>query len=106
MMKFRIERISNWDIELSPHPNALREKVVTTDKELKNHPRSDWDIFTQRGANHRVEGDFFVRDLEVEAWVIEINTLEELMRLGKEVNEPLIIFEDEMRIEIYDSYRE
>jgi len=105
-MKFRIERVSEFNNEIQPYPNTFREKVVIRDEELKDHPRQDWDIFTQRGINHRVEGDLFVRDLEVEAWVIEINTLEELMRLGKETGEPIIIFEDEMKIEIYDSYRE
>lgn len=43
---------------------------------------------------------------------IEINTLEELLALMKEENEPIIIFNDsdndhpDYRIEVYDDYRE
>lgn len=41
---------------------------------------------------------------EVPYWAVEINTLEDLMALRKEVDAALIIFDDS--IEIYDDYRE
>ena len=49
---------------------------------------------------------------DIKAYTIEINTLEELMKLKKDLNEPLIIFDGTDYgfnlpvLEIYDTYRE
>lgn len=47
----------------------------------------------------------------LDRWGIEINSLEELINLMEEINEPLIVShafgsEDMLCIEIYDDYRE
>jgi len=104
-MRFKIYRTSIHDLEAQPHQKAFRAKTIVRDE-----VRKDWDGGTreewrENGFNHRTEGDFLVRDLEVERWFIEINSLEELITFAKEVNQEGIIFNDET-IEIYDSYRE
>ena len=52
-----------------------------------------------------------VRDVKKECWVVEINTLEDLLDLQQEVDDELIIdskgpCDNLPYIEIYDGYRE
>jgi hypothetical protein len=61
--------------------------------------------------NHRVVDGYIKRDFEEEAWFIDIETLEDLIKLQNEVKQELIIgkcfWNDEIQsIEIYDDYRE
>lgn len=56
-----------------------------------------------------VEGQVMVREKVryIPHWEVDINTLEELLELQKEVEHPLIVsYDDTLEIEIYDDWRE
>jgi hypothetical protein len=69
----------------------------------------DW---WEAGTNHRVYSRGVVaRDLPtIPEWVVDINTMDELLAIHRQVNHPLIISDSsnhaEPEIEIYDDYRE
>ena len=118
-MKFVITRTSSRDNE-KPCEGAILEKYIRVDQRGVDDPakipayqgKVDW--WYSEGSNHRVENGNITRDLkESYGWVIEINLLEDLVRLGEKLGEPLIIGNGGTRcknsvseIEIYDSYRE
>ena len=88
-MEFRISRASNWGF-FNDGKKPLRDKRLYS-KMIKKYKNDDKEI--------------------IKAWFININTLEELMELRKQVKEDLIIgrsYEDEDIVEIliYDDYIE
>lgn len=91
-MKFIISRNSIWDREISPHELAHKEKIISVDKRNTDCPSKlqgeDW---YSRGKNHRVENGQICRDIEIEEWVIYIDSLEDLMEFRKRLNEDIII---------------
>lgn len=102
-MTFKVSRTSDWEFNKNDPPC---KNAVATVEEYESRQC----IFDENGK--RIwQSTPRTRDI----WTIEINTLEELMELKKEVDEGedykigLIIFtsKDEMpEIEIYDGYRE
>ncbi|MCX4356819.1 MAG: hypothetical protein OSJ43_11485 [Oscillospiraceae bacterium] len=68
--------------------------------------------WTDDGENHRINSDGFIeRAMYKPAWRIEINSLEELLKLQSECGEELIISPNGLNdsyydIEIYDDWRE
>lgn len=107
-MKFQIRKTSGTSCYEESEPtdnppcdNATYEKFIYQHRQL-NEPEKDW--WYSRGENHRIEYGCFVRDLIWYGWFIEINTLEELVGLQKQLGIELILKDGE--IEIYDDYRE
>lgn len=105
-MWFRIEKASNVDEK--PHNKAIIKKGYIVDErrwgsvdEMPERWRKEW---YERGISHRVENGHIKRDIEIEDWYIEINTLDELMKLIKECGYSLVI--DGEKIIIYDDYLE
>ena len=92
-MKFRIRRTSDWSSNKSPHPKAEKLKSATSRLYFET-------------VSHTVARNIYT---------IEINSLDELLKLVAEEGEIIIseenILENELapyhfEIEIYDDYRE
>ena len=115
-MKFLIRKTSGYD-DIKPHEKAYEDTYIAIDERVVDSPEKlnfpnavkNW---YGEGKNHRVENGHIKRDLEGrKAWFIDINTLEELINLQREIDCELVIgdYYDNHNItfiEIYDSYRE
>ena len=114
MTEFVCTRTSLFDDEKPPHPSARivsyeRVDLRTIDDPMKSpYIGAAW---YESGRNHRVENGMIARDFDDERWVIEIDTMEELLEFVGESGEVVLSVNDHgltpcMEIEIYDSYRE
>jgi hypothetical protein len=115
-MRFEVSRTSIWQEE-KPCPEARRVKGVRIDLRTADDPSkipayegksTAW--WYGKGRNHRVENGYIQRDFPTKYWVVDFETLEELMAFYKKYC-PLILhpsFDDESMpcLEIYDDYRE
>ena len=97
-MRFRICRSSDSCINFNKTPPCKNAIIVEEQEPIiywirdENNKRIQWDTGKIRIIKH---------------WEVDINTLEELLELETEVDNPLIVSSDGMReIEIYDGYRE
>lgn len=118
-MLFEVTRTSIWNNE-KPYDKCTPIQLVMVDSQDLRSPEEFDAKFSERagkwldvGFNHRIdEQGYIVRDIGVrEAWGIEINTLEDLLKFKNEVNEDIILREsyiDEKTpcLEIYDTYGE
>jgi hypothetical protein len=111
-MKFLISRTSVWDEAKQPYEKAYRDKYIQVDTRKVDDPKKlklkvDW---YSEGKNHRVENRYIKRDFESTGWFIDLETLEDLIKLKNEVGDIVIqsSFQNEeiTEIEIYDGYRE
>lgn len=116
-MKFKISRTSDWD-ELQPCNGAMLEPYMRVDERTTNSPDkisayrgqpTDW--WYEEGENHRVENGRIKRDFHDEGWFIEVNSLEELIKMvdehGSIIVQPFGYKRcDYYNLEIYDGYRE
>ncbi len=115
-MKFVITRTSAF--KESPCPEAFKSEYIYVDRRLVDDPakiewyggKTDW--WYEEGVNHRVENDQICRDMGLRAeWVVEINSLKDLLDFKKKYGR-LVIDEtydhkiEIPKIEIYDYYRE
>ncbi len=114
-MKFVIRRTSrNLPVNGTPCAGAVAENYIYIESlEKSRWIPSYWesDNWLQRGKNHRVEGGIAKRDLDETRYIIEINSIEDLIELAKEHGELVIGIGAESDpamayIEIYDGYRE
>ena len=118
-MKYVVERASTFfDETISPCKEAHLELILHTDERTaddpskipsyKNNP-NEW--FEEKGYfNHRVENGHIKRDYWKNEWVIEINTLDELMRFTNDYGD-IVIYRFAFgttlpQIMIYDDYIE
>ncbi len=117
-MKFIISLTDDYDEEL---PEQAKLEKITVRNHRTFHDMAgirgfmrvvgDWKSI---GKNHQVNGLTISREIEIEVTIIEINSLEELLKLQVKCNEPLIISNcdgsfdkyDIPTIEIYNGYRE
>ena len=115
-MKFLVTRTSLWP-DAKPCEEAIKEPYVRVDERTVNAPdkipayigkSTDW--WYEGGRNHRVEHGHIMRDFDDEAWFVEINSLEELLKFrakyGSVVIESLYNNHALLHLEIYDYYRE
>jgi len=116
-MKFIVSRTSTICEELKPCLEAVKEKLTYLDYRtcsmdaLKQKGEEKW---FEEGKNHRdvvVNGEIWcVREIEREAWVVEIKGLRELVKFQSTYGE-IIIMNSEYKevpkkIEICDDYRQ
>lgn len=116
-MKFIISRTSEWG-DSSPCAEAKKETIwITEDNkcpsfEEYNRAYSDRTPWLSVGKNHRISSNGHIqRDVEQTEWVVDINSIEDLLELSKKYGELIIytqLFPGEIApyIEIYDDYRE
>ncbi len=119
-MEFKISRTSMWG-ENKPCDNAYKKKIIKKDErgfqtfeEIKEKINVDW---LSEGFNHKIipANEYFktqhiYREFNKEIWVIEINTLEDLLKLENNYGNLIIerAYENDeiYEIEIYDDWRE
>jgi len=115
-MKFIISRTSEWGDD-SPHNNAKKEFVehwrtrTCSEDEFNKIFSSREGLWRNKGKDHTVTEKGYIkrRESDVEVWIIEINTLEELIKLSSEnqiIVGPISEMHNLPTIEIYDDYRE
>ena len=108
-----------------PVNNAFSELLIYT----RHHtPSGFWPEdspsikeWQSRGENHRVKNGYLVRDEEVPVWFVDIDSLEQLRELRRNVDEEIICgftqseklhkrdgseYEYDGTLEIYNDYRE
>ena len=114
-MEFITNRASTWDGK--PCDEAKRKTVIAVDERTVNDPKrlkcmSDpkkW-YTDPKYFNHRVENGHIKRDFKTEEWVVEINTLEELLKFIDKYGQVIVGSwyrnKNLPSIEIYDDYRE
>lgn len=113
-MIFSVRRASDWSESKKPCNGATKRKILHTDERYFDDPMKNpmvgntW--YTDEGFfNHRVEDGHCKRDWYKEGWVIEINTMDELMKFMDEYGN-IIIFdsssEEFKEIVIYDDWVE
>jgi hypothetical protein len=116
-MKFTVRRVSGYDDSVSPCKGAKRVAVTMIDRRtartLKAGEKMFWykDWF-ERGTNHRQEQGMIACDYPGKAWVIEIPTLEALLKFREKVGHDIAIesplfacHEVQQEIVIVDWYR-
>jgi hypothetical protein len=114
-MKFAICRTSEYRDEFKPCKEAYQidsvrvdERTVADPAKLPGQDGKEW---YSRGANHRVSKGHIFRDFPIKLWVVDIDSLEALVKFEKKYGE-LILGEKDWRskdllsLEIYDDYRE
>jgi len=117
-MKVRITRTSFWDHETPPIESAFKSKLP----KYRDHYRTckTFEEFDQKfavregtwlskGINHQIRhGMVYRQDLqEGYGWYLRFKSLKELYRFIEANGQCVLSIEDgEMKLEIYDSYRE
>ena len=112
-MKFRIDRASSWRDK--PCKEARQESVIRVDERTTDDPKKiplserespNW--WYESGKNHRVENGHIKRDFDDTAWVVDVNTLEELLKLRRKYGDLILHHHDDdlPGITIYDDYME
>lgn len=112
-MIFKVERTSDFFSEEKPIEECYLGKCIETEvrtvatfEEFKELTGSD---FKSVGVNHRKFSDKTIaRDFEKECYLVDINTLEELMDIKNKYGD-IIVWDYKYNypvLEIYDTYRE
>lgn len=113
-MRFMVRRTSCWDYEIRPCRGAKKAEYVSIDERTVNDPKKlpypENELWATKGDNHRVEKGRIKRDFLNEAWFIDIQNLEELIKFfnkhGRMIIDVLYDNPDILELEIYDGYRE
>lgn len=84
-----------WYGTRKPCEGAYQKQGVLISESKPMHPKYQdlkyYPAFTSDGINHRIENKWMIRDIPDETWYVEINSLEDLLSLQKEVGETLKI---------------
>lgn len=114
-MRFTVTRTSQYGHETPPCEWAERQLVPYVDRrgfasEEEHDARFPAEPWRSRGVSHRLweKGDErgIERVVQMEAWTIEIDTLDELIAFADAHGEIIVGAGDPPSIEIYDDYRE
>ena len=119
MTSFVVTRTSaswGWGVKPpSPCEGAFLKKATSLDRRrvssLKIASTQPWGVdFFATGRNHREENGIVVRDLDTAVWVVEIASLDGLLKFATNYGE-IIIKKSEYKelpfeLEIYDGFRE
>jgi len=86
-MDFIVMSHSIYDDEKQPCTGAVRENIIRTDERIVDDPMKlicrDHESWYFEGKNHRVEKSHIKRDFDKEAWVVRIESIEELLTFIK-----------------------
>jgi hypothetical protein len=99
-MKFIITRASHWGDD-QPCEEATPETYTVTQQRLVRYVTKGW---LNEGHDHHEEGDMSLRSAEMVRWVVDINSLEQLMEFQKKYGRIIIQYDNELKI--YDDYIE
>lgn len=112
-MRFTIHRTSEYRTEVQPCKGAYQVDSFQVDERTVKDPSKipDGKDWYSKGINHRVVKGHIFRDFPVKVWVVDIESLEELLEFTKEHGE-IVLSGSSWRsrefaaLEIYDDYRE
>jgi len=112
-MKFTVHRTSEYREDIQPCKEAYQVDSVRVDERTVNDPAKlpDGKEWYTKGTNHRVSKGHIFRDFPTRVWVVDIDTLEELVKFTRKYGE-LVLGDNSWRcrkflsLEIYDDYRE
>lgn len=113
-MKFVIERTSGLEpnVEGAFKECATIEEFRVGDMEWVRENPSMYTGWFDNGYNHHEKDGLLLRNRDIDAWFVEINTPEDIQKIAFEVDEEIIIrpyTEGEyslMCLEVYDRFRE
>lgn len=112
-MIFKVERTSEWNKNVQPIKEAYKGKCLETQcllfPSFEAFKEKNDCSFKDIGMNHRVlPYKTIARDFEIDCYLIEINTLEELMKLEEKYGSLIVMHLDYNYpvLEIYDKRRE
>lgn len=116
-MKFIVRRTSEWSDEVSPCKGAKRELVKCADVRSARDPKNipmyakNPQKWYEDGYGHTVIRNQIVRYFDRAMWVMEIDSLETLMKFIRKQGTVVVsdagVFGNSLpEIEIYDDYRE
>jgi len=117
-MKFFIRRTTWLEDDESPYPGAFKEQFVYVDCVRKEYYDNayirDDSGWKETGENYRINGLWMEKDIKRMGWFIEVNSIEDLMKIIETSKNNIIISpksqgaKDETipEIEIYDDFRE
>jgi hypothetical protein len=103
--------------EAQPCEEAYRAAYVRHDERNTDDPAKipakagiDPQWWYAEGRNHRIENGHIIRDFDDEAWFMNLESLDDLLRFiakyGDVVVGPWYSNESILKVEIYDDYRE
>lgn len=118
-MKFRITRTSLWSTQ-KPCEEAVKEKFTRVEirgfKSFEEFDKKFGEIegdWLSIGVNHCINDEGYIqREFpdDAEGWFIEINTLEDLLKLQEKYGDIILSRDWDnpsiLKLEIYDDYRE
>lgn len=112
-MIFKVERTSEWSDDIQPIKEAYKGSCIATECYLlpsfEAYEEKNDCSFKDIGMNHRVLPDKTIaRDFKIGCYLIEINTLEELMKLEEKYGSLIFMHLNYNYpvLEIYDTWRE
>ena len=112
-MIFKVERSSDLGNIAKPIKEAYKGKCIETERSLfrtfEEYEKIVGVSVKAKGMNHRInKNNRIVRDFEIECYLIEIKTLEDLMKLEMKYGDIIIRHSNYNYpiLEIYDDWRE
>jgi hypothetical protein len=117
-MLFQVDKTSEWTNK-KPYDKCIPIQLTRVETYFLRTPEEFDKRFSDRkgkwlnvGTNHRINKQGYItRNLDVDAWGVEINTLEELLKFKDEVNKEIVLKKSWIDkktpcLEIYDTRRE
>lgn len=112
-MIFKVKRSSEWNEDIQPIKESYKGKCFDTEVFLfpsfEAFEEKNNCSFKAMGTNHRVlPNKKIARDFEIDCYLIEINTLEEFMKLEDKYGSLIVMHLNYNYpvLEIYDTWRE
>lgn len=110
-MKFLVTKTSDWG-DNQPCEESFDGEYIYIDERTVNDPsqlkyknaEKEW---YGNGSNHRVENNHIKRDFNKNGWLLEVNSIEQLINFVNKYGD--IVISNHFgtpEIEIYDTYRE
>jgi hypothetical protein len=114
-MKFTVSRTSTWDEQ--PCEEAVKDKCLSVDARTTKSPEEydsrfpDEGGWLNKGKNHRIEPYGIARDFDSEAWFVELDGIDGMLRFSEKYGRLILtnahyVAKGFPHIEIYDDYRE
>jgi hypothetical protein len=113
-MRFNIRRTSLWNNEKPCKEAYLIDGFTTDERTVKDPSKLNCgakDTWYTEGLNHRVVRGYICRDFPTKLWVVDINSLEKLLKFYEKYGALILdaksyASKDLLCLEIYDDYRE
>ncbi len=102
-MKFLVTKTSDYRGLNRPCEGAKLESFTHIDRIYSKYTGDKW---FKEGKNHSVDGEYTIREVDVQKWFIEVQSFEDLITLQEKYGRIIIDKDPVLSIEIYDDWRE